>query len=310
MATAVPDFVAPSPAYPQAPTAEAWARMTPQERRRVVDELPAALTDAECLPSEGDLHFDAKVSARDVLRKYFKKFNPKVYIASELTVYYPGEPRFSPDLLAVLDVETHQRMKWVVSAEGKGLDFVLEVHVAGDKRKDSKVNVERYARLGIPEYFIFDRAGGRLHGYRLPNVTARVYQPIVPQAGRYESNVLGLELVLEGDRLRFQRGNALLLEADELIRRLEENLERAEASSVQRAREAEERLHEFEQRARKTQRSILQRIVAARGLTLSEAEQARIEGCEDIDVINRWIDAALSATSTAEIFINPPDTPA
>jgi hypothetical protein len=37
-------------------------------------------------------------------------------------------------------------MKWVVSAEGKGLDFVLEVHVEGDKpRTTSATSRSTYA---------------------------------------------------------------------------------------------------------------------------------------------------------------------
>ena len=36
-------------------------------------------------------------------------------LSSELAVYYPGEKRFVPDVLAVLDVEPHDRMKWVVA---------------------------------------------------------------------------------------------------------------------------------------------------------------------------------------------------
>ena len=40
-------------------------------------------------------------------------------------------------------------MKWVVSGEGKDLDFILEVHVAGHARKDLERNVERYAWLGV-----------------------------------------------------------------------------------------------------------------------------------------------------------------
>ena len=55
----------------------------------------------------------------------------------------------APDLLAVRDVETHPRQKWVVSHEGKGLEWVMEVHVGGDRKKDAEYNVERYARLGI-----------------------------------------------------------------------------------------------------------------------------------------------------------------
>ena len=62
----------------------------------------------------------------------------RVYLSSELAVFYPGEARVVPDVFAVLDVENHPRMKWVVDDEKKGIDFVLEVHVAGDARKDQR----------------------------------------------------------------------------------------------------------------------------------------------------------------------------
>ena len=97
---------------------------------------------------------------------------------------------------------------------------MLEVHVAGDRKKDEKTNVERYARLGIQEYFYFDRARLRVAGYRLPSASSRAYQHIVPQAGRYASGVLGLNLALEGRRLRFFSGSAPLEDADEMIARL------------------------------------------------------------------------------------------
>ena len=66
------------------------------------------------------------------------------------------------------------RDKWVVSAEGKGLDWVLEVHVGGDRKKDAERNVARYARLGIPEYFLYDGASNRLTAYRLATPEAKV----------------------------------------------------------------------------------------------------------------------------------------
>lgn len=55
--------------------------MSPEERAAVVDALPAAMTDAEASPPEGD-------------------------------------------------------------------DWVLGVHVGGDRKKDAELNVARYARLG------------------------------------------------------------------------------------------------------------------------------------------------------------------
>jgi Uma2 family endonuclease len=207
------------PNDPRAPSEEAWTRMSPDERARVVAMLPAEVPLGIFQP-EGDAHRTAKNRALDALDTFFRKMGRRVYLSSDLAVYYPDEPRFAPDLLAVLDVEPHERMKWVVSEEGKGLDLVLEVHVAGDRVKDLEKNVERYARLGIPEYFIFDRAQRSLRGYRLSGPAARVYRPIVPQAGRWSSEVLGLDLMLEDTRLRFFAGNAPLLEADELVVRL------------------------------------------------------------------------------------------
>lgn len=195
--------------------------MSPEERAQAVASLPGEVTDAEMSPPEGDRHFQAKVRALDTLRGYFTRQKRNVYLAAELPVYYPGTRRFAPDLLAVLDVPVHERDKWVVTAEGKGLDFVLEVHVGGDRRKDAEENVTRYSGLGIPEYFIYDRARQKLIGYRLTSPGARSYTPILPQHGRYASNELGLELQLEDGRLRFYAGTALLLESEELITRLE-----------------------------------------------------------------------------------------
>lgn len=123
--------------------------------------------------------------------------------------------------MAVLDVESHDRDSWIVSREGKGLDWVLEVHVGGDRKKDAEQNVSRYARLGIAEYFMYDRARNRLQAYRLAP-EGRTYAAVVPRQGRYASTVLGLDVQVEEDRLRFYAGTALLLESEELIARLEQ----------------------------------------------------------------------------------------
>ena len=104
--------------------------------------------------------------------------------------------------------------------EGKGLDLALEIYVSGNRRKDHEANVARYAKLGIGEYFIFDRGRLRLSGYRLPVGGGR-YEPILPQHGHYESRALGLELALEEEKLRFYCGDAPVPEAEELIGKLE-----------------------------------------------------------------------------------------
>jgi Uma2 family endonuclease len=286
-----------NPEDPRAPTTAQWARMSAAERARVVDMLPAQVPVELALP-EGDAHRKAKTGTIDALDGFFRRIGRKVYLSSELAVFYPGEQRFAPDVLAVLDVEPYERMKWVVEAEGKGLDLVIEVHVAGDFAKDHQGNVERYARLGIREYFVFDRGRLRLHGYRLPHAEegergrARTYQRIVPQAGRFASEVLGLDLVLEGARLRFLLGNAPLEEADEVIVRLggmlnqviahkEEAEQRAE-KQLRRAKKQKRLAEEQQRRATLLEAKLAEeqrlREEAERRLAEAEAEIARLKG--------------------------------
>jgi Uma2 family endonuclease len=206
------------PDDPRAPPQDVWDRMSLAERAQLVESLPADMP-FELHPPEGDPHRKPKERARDALDEFFRSIGRRVYISSELVTYYPGQSRFCPDILAVLDVESHDRNSWIVSKEGKGLDLVIEVHVEGDKKKDFETNVVRYARLGIPEYFVFDRTRGRILGHRLP-AGASSYEPIVPQAGRLPSRVLGLDLTAEAGMLRFYHGTAPLLFMDELVGKL------------------------------------------------------------------------------------------
>ncbi len=235
-------------AFPQAPTQEEWEAMGPEEQARVVESLPGEVTWDEMAMPEGDRHLWGKLQVLDVLRGYFRHQRRQVYVGAELPVYYPGERRFAPDVVVVLDAEPHERNKWVVSAEGKGLDWVMEVHVGGDRKKDAEYNVARYGRLGIPEYFIYDRSKQLLYGYRQAGAGTRGYVPMEPRQGRYVSEVLGLELCIEDDRLRFWAGNAPLLESEELRVRLEEmvvGLQRRTEEEARRREEAERRLAEL-----------------------------------------------------------------
>lgn len=261
------------PDDPRAPTEPQWAAMSEGERARVVAGLPAEMP-WELHPPEGDDHRDAKDKARDALDEHFRRKGRRVYVSSELTTYYPGERRICPDVLAVTDVALHPRQSWVVSREGKGLDFVLEVHVSGDARKDFEQNVVRYASLGIPEYFAFDRPRGRLWGWHLPE-SATAYQRHVPQRGRLSSAVLGLELTVEDGRVRFYEGNAPLLFADELVGRLEKTIDRLIEARDFEAQRAEQEAQRAEQEAQRADRE------AARAKELEqELERLRREADE------------------------------
>jgi hypothetical protein len=279
------------PDDPRAPPQELWDRLTPEQRAKILDSLPSEFAASEASPPEGDPHFEAKVRTREVLGGFFARIGRKVYLACELPVYYPGEPMFAPDVIAVVDVEPHSRMRWAVSAEGKGIDLALEIHVAGARRKDLEKNVERFARLGIREYFVFDRGRLRLTGWRLEE-GRRSYRPIVPQHGYYPSEVLGLELQLEGERLRFYMGRAPLPEADEMIANLERMVKEAEEHRAEevRLREDEARLREEEARRREQAEQRLAEEVRLRGeesRLREEAERRLAEALAELERLRR-----------------------
>ncbi len=254
---------------PTSPSLAEWNAMGPADRARVVRELSAGMPEDEVSPPEGDAHSTPKREAFDALDGFFKRQSRSVYLATELPIYYPDTRRFAPDLIAVLDVPTHPRDSWIVVREGHGLDFALEIHTGGDRKKDEVENVARYAQLGIPEYFIYDTPQKRLLGYRLPHGQARQYQRILPQSGNYHSQVLGLDLYLVGDRLRFSFAGAPVPLSMDLIRQLQDRLE-AEADvreEVARKLEEERRRREEETRRREEAES---RVAAL------EAELARL----------------------------------
>jgi Uma2 family endonuclease len=258
MQQARPSYVV-APDDPRAPPEHVWARLSDAERKRVVASLPHVVP-YELHPPEGDLHRKSKDNVMDTLSAHFRRKGRSIYLSSELAVYHPGEPRFCPDVLAVLDVDDHDRRSWVVAVEGRGLDVVLEVHDQGDESKDKRENVAFYARLGIRDYFVFDVGEGELTGWHLPSARSTAYRRIVPQAGRLHSRVLGLELAIEGDLVRFYDGGALLLDGGEVLQKFEQKVSRlsrkvAEERSLRRlaeqraALEAEAR--RVEEKARK-----------------------------------------------------------
>ena len=240
------------PDDPRAPSMEVWAAMTPEQRRRVVASLPSELPRAA--PPEGDPHSIPKNRAREALDDWFSRRGRSVYIASELPVYYPDERVFAPDLIAVLDVSKHERMSWVVAEEGQGLDFVLEIHVAGNRLKDTRDQVEKLARLGVPENFVFEPLARRISGHRLSAPDGRTYEPIMPQGGRWASTVLELELGLDEGQLRFFAGVAPLPHARELIDRLTGMVDDAIGRAEEESRRAEEESRRAEEESRRAER--------------------------------------------------------
>jgi Uma2 family endonuclease len=312
---------------PIGPTADEWIAMTKKAREAFLERVNDALSDPRDLMTEGRPHKKAKARIADLLDRHFRAMGRVVYVAEEMSVVYPGEPVFSPDVLAVLDVqqpEDDARMSWVVLDEKKGIDLAFEVLHHGDRKKDLVTNVTRYAKLGIPEYFVYDRGEQRIYGYRLTTGSLR-YDRIVPQGGRFASRVLGLDLAIQGGKLRFFQGMAELFDTDNLIERLNgmvESLEaKADAAEVRadqatakanqttakanqttaKANQATAKANQATAKANQAAASFLRKgilaALTARGVSCSEDVRTRIATCEDLSLLEKWFMLALTVPS-------------
>lgn len=204
------------------PTRKEWDEMSEMDRILKEREIISALEREFNMMGETTLHFDARASATEVLRRYFKGQGKAVFVASDLHTLYPGERAFYPDLLVVFDVPDHHRRSWNVMREGKGLDFVLEILSRDTKRKDMVEKLNLYARVKIPEYFIFDPDALKLRAYHLAK---DIYQEIPAKGGFFFSKVLGLQVRVDGDKIRFSVPEGLEVPfADELTARLNEKI--------------------------------------------------------------------------------------
>ena len=239
------------------PTREQWDRMSEAERNMKEARIIAALEREFNMMGETTLHFDARASATEVLRRYFKDQGKEVFVASDLHTLYPGERAFYPDLLVVFDAPDHHRRSWNVLREGKGLDFALEILSRETKRKDLVEKLNLYARVGIPEYIIFDPDALILRGYRL---VKNIYQEMVEKDGYCFSNVLGLQVRVDGDKIRFSVPEGLEIPfADELTARLNEKIGRKDrliADYARELKELEQAAEEERQRAEDAEKEI------------------------------------------------------
>lgn len=225
--------------------------MTPEQQRRAADALPTWVPPEESGAMDGDRHSEICGSVTGALRIYFEATGQEVYVSGELAVYCPGAHKVSPDVFVVRGASQHPRDSWVVTREGRAPEWALEVLVLGHREKDLQRHVVEYAELGIREYFVFDVRKRRLLGYRLNDPAVAIYSRIVPQGGLYHSEVLGLELGLEGDMVRLFHGTARLLDPDEVAEQLRDRLndeqmqrqdaEERAASEAKARGEAEER---------------------------------------------------------------------
>lgn len=189
--------------------------------------------------------------------------NPDVYVSGNLLMYYvEGDASKSvcPDVFLVEGVAKEDRPIYKVWEEGKGPSLVIEM--ASKTTWENDVNdslngkMEKYGRIGVVEYFLFDPVDlylhPRLQGFRL--LGGRYYPIPAAADGSLVSQVTGLRLQLEGERLRLvdlASGKKLLRATEEAEAR--EAAEAARDAAEARAHAAEEeifRLHRELERLR------------------------------------------------------------
>ncbi|MFA0761698.1 MAG: hypothetical protein HZLCBSQH_001808 [Candidatus Fervidibacterota bacterium] len=156
--------------------------------------------------AETDWHYKSVTNTRFSLEWHFRE-REDVYVSGNLFVYYEeGNPRkcVAPDVFVVFGVPKRPRRVYLVWEEGKGLDVVFEFTSKKTRREDFGRKMDIYRGiLGVQELFIFDP----LREYLMPPLVGyfRRGEKWVRQEageGRLVSEVLGLEVVVEGERLR------------------------------------------------------------------------------------------------------------
>ncbi len=133
----------------------------------------------------------------ETLEAHYKQ-QPDVYVSGDILMYYvKGDPHqvISPDVLVSFGLEKKERLTYLVWVEGKLPDFVMEFSSKTTHDHDLGPKKDRYASLGIQDYFLYDALGlylpTPLMGFTLVD---GVYVPISEdEDGGLHSDVLSLD---------------------------------------------------------------------------------------------------------------------
>jgi len=168
-------------------------------------EKPYPTRDGRPL-GETDVHRDDAYDLIDCLQAHFDH-RRDVYVSGNLLIHYERYNRrrhVAPDVFIVFGVPKHRRENYLLWAEGKGPDFVIELTSPSTRKEDQKKKYRLYRDvLRVREYFLFDPKNQylkpQLQGHRLIDGE---YLPIAPIDGRLPSEVSGMHLEAVGTDLR------------------------------------------------------------------------------------------------------------
>jgi Uma2 family endonuclease len=155
-----------------------------------------------------------------------------VYVGSDLLIYYrQGDPSkfVVPDDFVVKDCHPHWRRTFKIWEEGRHPNVVFEITSRSSRDEDQMYKPQIYARLGVPEYFLYDPTGEYLdpplQGFRL---VGSDYVPIEPDnSGALRCEELGLLLRLADNNLVLvdEQTSTVLMTAAEAAQQRTQQLE-------------------------------------------------------------------------------------
>ncbi len=155
---------------------------------------------------ETDLHRTVMFDTINTLIDHYA--GQQVYVTGNLLLFYEQGNRrkhVSPDCMVVFGAEMLPRDYYLLWAEGRNPNAVIEVTSKTTRREDLKTKMALYRDvIRVNEYFLFDPTQDylvpRLQGYKL---SSGAYAPIEMLNNRLPSQQLSLELEADGTSLRF-----------------------------------------------------------------------------------------------------------
>lgn len=211
---------------------------------QTIDETEYPESDGKPM-GETDWHVEWIFRIREILK--FRYAGQQVYVGTDLLVYYKeGDPSkfIVPDDFVVLDCDPRWRRTFQIWKEGRCPNVVFEITSRSSRDEDQMHKPRIYARLGVPEYFLYDPTGEDLdpplQGFRLSGSDYVAIEP--DRAGMFRSAELGILLRLEEGNLvlRDEQTQAILLtkaDAMDAARQAELAARQAEAAARQAAQE-------------------------------------------------------------------------
>ena len=201
-------------------------------------------------------HLYAILTTLEVLRQYLEGQQATV-LANQFLYYAPGirTARVAPDVMVIFGVQPGGRDNFKTWEEGQVPAVIFEITSAATAKIDQGSKMDKYALLGVQEYWLFDPKGEwiaeKLRGYRLQSTEeegefVNSYSPIPDNV----SEVLQLRLQVEESLIGFYRldnGQKLLIPS-ELAAQLRTTV--SQLAEERQARNEAERQAEQERQAR------------------------------------------------------------